>query len=320
MYVGYELMKNDMITLGYPETTRERALWELEGRKENTIKIGGKWRNPIVLGPAGNLVLMGAYYRMGQQDSVSPSMGMYEGIKAAGLGGLDAFKEQTFLTGINNFVKAFDDPMRFGPAYAASLGSSLVPTLVSDVGRSLDPLDRRSENVMERIQSRIPIAREGLEPRVDVLGKSVESAGNPIEIMLDPTRPAPDVSTKVTKELRRLTDAGFPITPTKLGGTKKGYAVLSQEENTELWKKVGSLVNSKLSALMSDPRYINASDEERAKIVEKFIDKARIDGRAAMVIELTDGLSGASLTAKLSELKAGKLLNSDVFRRYQELR
>ena len=42
LWVGGELLKNDMMTLDYPSTERERELWKAEGRKANSIKAGDR--------------------------------------------------------------------------------------------------------------------------------------------------------------------------------------------------------------------------------------------------------------------------------------
>ena len=41
------------VNLWDTQNERERKQWELEGRKENAIKIDGRWRSFNVLGPAG---------------------------------------------------------------------------------------------------------------------------------------------------------------------------------------------------------------------------------------------------------------------------
>lgn len=330
MYVGYQLFNNDMVQLEYPETARERALYEAEGRKDNSILMQlpwedkPKWRDPIVLGPAGNLILMGAYFARGVKESGSPSGGMYEGIKTAGLGTLSAFKEQTFLSGINNFMNVFDDPVRNGERYVQSLSASLVPTISGDIARAADGQDRKTSGnfgnkVVEGLEAKVPGLRDNLEPKVDALGREMTLKANPWEIMLDPTRPQKGTDTPVTRELRRLMNEGQNVSPTKLGKTADGYPVLTPEQNTELMKQTGELVNQKLTNLMLRKEYTMASDEERGKAITKIVDQVKITSRALMVIELTDGLEGDALIATLKKLKEGGLLTTDVLRRAKEL-
>ena len=315
LVIGSNLAKNGLISLDRPKTEREQKLWELEGRKPNSIKIGDKWRSPIVLGPAGNLLLIGGHFYQAFKTSGSPTEAMSKAVS----GSAKSFTEQTFLTGINQVVTALNDPARFADGYLGSLVSSVIPTLVSDISRATDPLERRAETIPQRLQARIPIARTKLQPQIDVLGRERESVGNPLEILADPTRPSKDISTPIVIELRRLTDMGFKVSPTLLGD-KKGFKVLTQEENTQLWKRAGEITNSKLISLFTKIEYHKLPDDKKGKLVDNIIEKAKIIARAELVLILTQGLSGEELKKRLAELKGGELLNREVFAKYQELR
>ena len=316
MFVGMELAKKGFISLDYPiKNEREQELQKAEGVKPNSIKVNGKWRSPIILGPAGNLLLIGAHLQNSLETSGSPT----EALSKAMLRSLKSFTEQTFLTGIQDAVNAITDPERYASSYLPNLLSSFVPTLVSDVSRATDPKERRAETTLQRVQARIPGARRGLEPQVDVLGRERESVGNPLEILIDPTRPSPDVGNNVSTELRRLTKSGFKVSPTALGD-RKGYKGLSQQENTELWKLAGGITNDKLESLFSNESYLKLPDDKKGKIVEKVISQAKVNARAGIAIQATEGLSGEELKKKLSELKAGGLLTREVLDKYMELR
>ena len=72
--------------------------------------------------------------------------------------------------------------------------------------------------------------------------------------------------------------------------------------------------------LITDSRYINLPDDEKAKTIENFAEKAKIVARAEKVLELTAGLSGDQLKEKLSFLKKSGLLIREVFNKYNDLR
>ena len=313
--IGVEMGKKGLIALDRPTTEKEQKLWELEGRKANSIYINGKWRSPIVLGPAGNLLLIGGHFNQAFQESGSPT----EALANAVSGSAKSFTEQTFLTGINSVVSALKDPERFATGYLGQMVASTVPTIVSDVARATDPLERRTETIPQKIQARIPIARRELEPQIDVLGREKQSIGNPLEILADPTRPSPDISNPTIQELRRLTNTGFKVSPTLLGD-KKGYKGLTTQENTRLWKRAGEITTEKLESLFSKETYQKLADDQKGKLVEMVVNKSKTVARAEAVIELTQGLAGEELKKKLSGLKANELLTREVFNKYQELR
>ena len=316
MAIGMELARRGLVSLDYPlGDEREQELQKAEGTKENSINVDGKWRSPVVFGPAGNLLLIGAHLQNALETSGSPT----EAMSKAVFGGLKSFTEQTFLTGIKDAINALTDPKRYAKSYLPNLIASFVPTAVSDVARSTDPKERRSETMLDKIKARIPGLRRGLEPQVDILGRERDRVGNPLETFADPTRSSNEVGTPVTDELRRLMNAGFRVSPTTLGD-KDGFKGLSQGENTRLWKYAGEIVNDKLTSLFGKDEYKKMSDDEKGKIIEKVIDQAKINARAGFVVELTGGLEGEELKKKLSELKAAELLTKEVLKKYQEIR
>jgi len=313
MYIGTELAKKGLINTKYPETEREQKLWEAEGRQPNAININGKWRNVNTLGPAGNALLVGAYYYEGLKKTGSPLQAMSQGV----IGGLSSLKEQTFLSGINQVVEALDDPERFATGYFSSTLSSFIPTIIGDISKATDPLERKTTAIPDKLKAKIPWLRQTLEPKVNILGEEILTKGNPLEIMIDPSRPSEELSSEVVSEFRRLYDAGYKISPTQLG-TKTGYNSLTPEENTLLWKKAGELMQSKLTNLFKSEEYKKLPDDKKAEIVQKFIEKSNTIARAEMVMALTEGLSGQELKTKLSELKTSGLMTRDVFSQYLE--
>jgi len=314
--IGMEMSKKGMIALDYPQgDERLQELQKAEGVKNNAIKINGKWRSPIVLGPAGNLLLIGGHFQKAIEEEGSPTEALTKGMA----GSMSSFLEQTFLTGVKSSVNAITDPERYAKTYLPNLVASFVPTIVSDVARATTGEEKRTEGVLQRIQSRIPGLRRKLEPQVDILGRERERIGNPLEVLADPSRPSPERGTLVTNELVRLRDEGFKVSPTALGN-RQGYEGLTQEENTFLWKYTGQILDDKLTTLFNNETYKNASDNEKADAVENYVNNGKLIARVGMVIKLTQDLEGEELAKKLLELKAGGLLIKSVYDKWIELR
>lgn len=315
LWIGMELAKRGLISEPYPKgDEKEQKLREAEGVKPDSIKIGDTWRSPLVLGPAGPLLIAGARFQRALDEVGSPGQAFAQATFGAGT----SFLELPFLTGVQDFANALDDPKRYAASYLPNLIASFVPNIISSIARGIDPEQRRAVTTTERIKSRIPILRESLEPRINILGESVERGSNLIEIIFDPTRPLTGIEDGVTIEMRRLHNEGFRVSPTALGD-KEGYDTLTAEQNTLLWATVGQMLNQKLTKLFLSPEYEALSDEQKAKTIERFVEYARTTGRATVALELTQGLQGEALNAKLLEFK-GNLLNKESYRRYLELR
>lgn len=307
LVMGAKAYQAGILTLNYPENERERKLWELEGRVPNSIKIGGSWRSVQVLGPAGNLLIIGGHFQKAIEESGSPTEAMSEAI----FGSAKSFTEQTFLRGVNQFVSSLADPERSASYVVGNTIASIIPTILADVARATDIVERRPETVPERIMTRIPGLREMLEPQITVLGEEKEPTANPLELMLDPTRPSEEISTPVIKELRRLWDEGWEVSPTLLGD-KKSYESLSQEENTELWKRAGQITSDGLETLFQNPLYDQLSDEKKAEVIGKLIVESQKIARTEAVAEKLTGLKDEELTTMLFELRRTGLATEDI--------
>ena len=320
MFIGMELFKKELVSLDFPVTERERNQWQLEGRKPNSFKTpDGKWRSVLVLGPLGMTVLLGAHL----QRAVNENGSLANSLPEASFAALKSFKEQTFLVGVNQFSNAMNDPDRYAQSVVSRTVGSVVPTIVSDIGRTLDPLERRTfaraEGFFSPLQSRVPIVRQSLEPKIDVFGSPLTRTGNALETMIDPSRPTRIKSNELIVELRRLLDAGFSTTPTRFADEKTYTNVLTPEQITSLQEKAGLILEDKLTNLIGNSQYKKLDNEEKMKKIKDFTNKSRVIARAAMVEELTRELQGEELKTKFSELKNAGFMTRGVFNKWDEL-
>ena len=283
LYLGAQLFTAGLITLGFPKGERERKLWELEGKKPNSILIDGKWRGIEVLGPTGNLLIIGGYFQQALDSKGSPTQAMIEAMA----GGAKSFTEQTFVRGVNLAVDALVDPERSFERWFTSMSGSLVPTIVADIARAQDDRARRAVGPKERIQSRIPIYRRGLPPKIDVFGQDLPRyGGNVLETMIDPTRPAKIRQDVVVDELRRLWDKNIKVSPTLLGD-RAGYNILTKEENTQLWQRAGELTYKALFGLINSDKYREADKGAKADFVKgQLIDEMIRSAKTAAKLEI----------------------------------
>jgi hypothetical protein len=182
---------------------------------------------------------------------------------------------------------------------------------VADVARATDISERRAETVSEKFMMRIPVARRTLEPQVTVLGEEKAPTANPIELMIDPTRPSKEISSFVVTELRRLWDKGWEVSPSQLG-TRKGYEPLNREENTKLWKRAGEITKDGLELLFKNNLYEELTDEQKADAVSKIIEAAQNAAKTEMVAEKLSGLKDEEMTKTIFELRKSGLATQDI--------
>ena len=307
MVIGVALYDNGLIALDRPKTEKERKLWELEGRIPNSVKIGDKWRTVQSFGPAGNLLVIGGHFRRAFQETGSPTAAMTEALG----GSAKTFTEQTFMRGVSDFAELVTDPERSATFVAGGMVSSIIPTIVSDVARATDTKERKASTIQERVKKRIPGARQTLEPSVNVLGEERGPTANPLELMIDPTRPSKEISTPVIDELRRLWDQGWEVSPNQLG-TRDGYDVLTPEENTELWKRAGSLTKDGLSQLIENENYDKLPDDIKADAITQIVSGTQKAAKIEMVVKKLEGIDDKKLTKLIFDLRKSGLADQDI--------
>lgn len=318
MWLGAELFKLGLMTLDRPESEREKELWKLEGRAANSIKIGDKWRSVQVLGPAGNVLIIGGHFAEGFRDTGSVA----QGVASAWVGGAKSFSEQTFMRGLNVAVDALVKPERSIENFTSSLAGMVVPTLLADIARAMDESERRSTGLgWQRIKSRVPGLRETLEPSINVFGQDLPRyGGNVLEVMLDPTRPAKIREDVVVDEIRRLYDAGQETAAPTLLGDRKGYKGLTDEQNTELWRRAGEQSYVNIFQTMQGGEYAVGDDEAKAKLIDRAVQDGKTAARAETAYVLLDGLPEDERLLKMLELKAGGLITQEVTKELERLR
>jgi len=315
--IGGALYNAGMMALNYPTGEKERKQWELEGKSQNSIKVGGKWRNVGVLGPLGMVAIVGGHLQRGIKNTGSVIGGIIDSIGGAGT----ALTDQSFLSGVNKTIDALNDPQRSFTGWASSLAGSVVPTIIADFARATDQYERRNTNPLERMASRVPGLRTTLEPQVTIFGEDKKTP-NFFEAMMDPTRPAvpaEDPNSPAVKELKRLQEVGYSSTPTQLG-PNKGYGSLTPQYNTFMWRLAGEYTKQAISDAMSLPEYENYDDEIKAKIIKEKVDDANVWARARTVFEALKGLSTEEKDKKLKEMADEKLLTQQVYKVYLSIK
>ena len=314
LWLGFELYKQGRISLDRPTSASEKELLKAEGQRANAIKIGDKWRSIAVLGPIGNVILMGGMLARAMESTGSITQASVEALFASA----KSLGEQTFLTGVNRALDALTEPKK-GEFFVSGLVSSFIPTLMADIAKATDTKERRVEGIASAIANRIPILRQTLEPQVDFLGQERFIRENFFETMFDASRPSTEIRNPVVREIRRLEESGFDITTTLAGG-REGYDVLTPEQNTELWQRSGGIAFEKIASFMEMDIYDQMDDEQRTKDINQIIDKSRTVARTEKVIEITAGLSGGKLRDKLKEAKESGLMTKKIYELYEEYR
>lgn len=166
--IGAKFALDGNTTWSAPTDPKEKEIFYASGRKPFSVKIGDKWVSMMYAGPFAQALAIPAaakYYQEDNRTALTDSQMDKLGKVATSMA--EYLSGQTFLEGINNFVKFFsgDADYTMGKNLGYTAGQ-IIPMqgLVRWVNSILDPIYRKAATFGEQIQSGIPGMSQKLEP------------------------------------------------------------------------------------------------------------------------------------------------------------
>jgi hypothetical protein len=284
MAAGFLLAKKGLITQGLPRNPKERAQWDEEGRQPWSVRIGNDWVGLQALGPVASPLFMGAKLHDVRTESPDAGVGEQAARVAAGAG--QFFTQQTYLQQLGRLIDAAQDEKK-----ATSLVASQIPfpALGGQVNRAIDATQRDTRSLGNQILTKIPglsrFAPEKLSPTGRVVTRSPEER---VASVLSPLPIRRATETPLLTEMRRLNVTfGMPPRTITFRG-KKG--ALGAQEYRELLENAGPRARVALEHLIARPQYATATDEQKAKAMERVIERTRDAARGPVRFETVSAL------------------------------
>jgi hypothetical protein len=171
---------------------------------------------------------------------------------------------------VSGFLDAINDPTRYASNIYENTVGSTVPTIIGDIARSKDSVQRETNGAIESFMSRIPGQREKLSPQVDVFGKGVPRGEGAFGTMVDFMRGnnIRNQDNPVVNELSRLIKGGENGTPNEITAKQKvnGQDIeLDQAKVNDMKKFVGSKAESIYKDFMNTGYYKALPDDKKAQ-------------------------------------------------------
>lgn len=295
--LGSALSKEGLMTGNAPSSEAERKLWEADRKQPNSIFIGGKWRKLDRVSPLGNLLSIGAEFNELGKTETEASRAVQivgEGIKSV--------TEQSFLLGFSNALKAITEPDRFAETFAENAIRGMVPNIIARVAAGTDKYarDSGSLNPLAVIQERIPVLREMLPEKLDVLGRKIKNQGGLLGTMFDPFSSKKPSTDPVIQELMRLEQTV----------SAPNRALYSDEEYQNLVAMRGRVLMQVFGSMMGEDGYKSLPDEGKKEVITQ-LDTAitrEVHGALRMqaaqrILGELDGMSESDREKKLNEIK-----------------
>lgn len=176
MMVAADMAMSGVVSGSGPKDARERQALERTGWQRNSIKIGGRWYAYNRLDPLGSLLGLSAEMVeiLNNSDDEDTTESVTEAAVAAAASISATVMSKTYLSGLADLFEAISDPKRYTESFVQRLVGSIVPAVVGEVTRTVDPYSREVFNMLDAIKRRTPGLSDDLPMRRDLWGRPVK--------------------------------------------------------------------------------------------------------------------------------------------------
>jgi len=175
--VSYYLMNNEgAITGGGPQNADEKATLIATGWQPYSLKIGDKYvsyqRLDPIATPLGILADLGEYSRLNPKEKEDDDMAAV--FSACAMTLTYNLTDKSYLRGLNNLMKAVQDPATYLPKLVRDIGAGFVPNAVNQMQNTEHEIILRdARSFADATLKRIPGASEVVPPRRTILGDAI---------------------------------------------------------------------------------------------------------------------------------------------------
>ena len=171
------MVANGRITGGGPADSEHRGSLIRKDWQPNSILIGDTYYSYVGAEPFSSILSMAAdmtevmmHGDVSNADSGKLAMAMTLVLS-------NQLTDKTFMQGFSNLVAVLQDPVRYSGSAGKQFVKSLVPRIVAQGERMLDPTVRDGLTLMDSIKAQIPGLSSTLPPRRNVWGQPVMLQG-----------------------------------------------------------------------------------------------------------------------------------------------
>jgi hypothetical protein len=300
---------HDRITGDAPKDAKERAVWELDGRKPYSVRftnpITGKeswksyaWLEPIatVAGATADSISVASYIHGNDDvDSMQPHEDNWNQAVAHIMASIiQNTGNKTFMQGAAQFSEMYNDPQRAFSMWADQMGANMVPFsgATKFIRNEQDPFMRQAFTLLDKIKDQLPTGigisgSKTLPARLDVFGEPRTRSGD--NAILGPLDPMPGSSAKndpINDELKRLMDQtrvvpiGMPTPRLALLGAGQGMqAGTGMRLNPDEYEQYTTLARR-------DPVFENGTVTFQQKLEKTIASKVYQESTPAERVEL----------------------------------
>lgn len=287
------LASEGLITGGGPVSPNERAALMRTGWKPYSIRMG-EFYVPYrkYLGPLGPLVAGSAdMYDIGH---TAADEGYTKAAEAAVLGFAEVVADESWMSGISNFINAVKNWDTDGERYIRGLATDFIPFSVGmrQMATLTDPYARQQRTLIEAAKANIPGLSQEDFPRRDVWGEPIQSHTS--------LGPSPVVNDPVDQEWLKI-GREYPAPPRRdIRGVK-----ITDQQYDDLSRIGGRYAKMLLEHDISMAGWDQNDPETKLQIMKTDVQTAREAARNAIMAE------DPTIWQRATAIKMGQLQKAD---------
>ena len=289
--LGYALAKAGILN-GAGDDDKEGKYDYYLGKQSYSLKVGGKTFSISWLSPVAMPLLVGANAYEKLEEGEDWDMNVIVDTLAQTL---DPLSEMSFVSSLTDVLQSYQMGSaqmisEMGQNITQNYISQFFPTLFSQLASTLDDTKRSTsasknspwkfgEETIRKIMYKIPGLRNQLEAGTDIWGNEIKQNENivmrAVENFLAPYTVKNDTTDYLDRELKKIYNQTgetgvIPGIPQGYLKYKDETYYMSAEEYTKYKKTYGTIANQYLKQLIGNSNYKNASDEEKATMIEQM--------------------------------------------------
>ncbi len=269
--VGVWLMKNHMMTGGFPKDKETQDQWAAEGKQEYSfLGTDNKWHQLASLGPVGNAIAVGGGLQAGLEGTGKKPGDYLLALEGALATGGSVIANSPYLQGTNNINQALSDPKVYASKFINGVVKSIVPVGIQNIAKATDGTQRKETTIIDSLKGAIPWLREHTPAKVDAFGSPIPRDNGLFSALFDPTYSSKETSDPFTKKIGDLNNSGYNVTPTAVTTItlNKKAITLDKVQKSDLVSIEGPLIKKAYQEVMKTDGFNKAGPDVQKNLLE----------------------------------------------------
>jgi hypothetical protein len=247
----YQMFEAGIITGSMPTDAAERNTWQAQGKQPTSIKIGGKWVDYSRAEPFATVLGMMTDTFQATKDVMDGKVRSGEEWEYAKKAAWSSIKsnmlQKTFMQGFADLLNPlFANDTKGVESLLDNYAKRLIPAISNTAARTFDPYEREAITTIEKLQQRIPYARNLLPERYASFSADPNNI-QPMERNLTQATTGIATSPEQTEFQKRVDALGITISPTK---RKMGKVDLTTQQYSDYKKFINEEATKRLNRVL----------------------------------------------------------------------